>query len=233
MSIPRFLYSILAVLTLSFTEGKPVSPKMSSSLSVNERDLTVSYAISLKSKRSNTGFGETYNGGVKTVFISNDQIRLRLVSLMRMESIFILQKEKGVGIVTLVKESGKEKYKYSLTPEQWKGYNQKYDGQSCHLTNDTTKLLNYSCKKAIITLKTGETITAWYTPAIQPEGLSVAEPAFSGIPGLVLQYEYKYKKGTISYTATTISQNPIDKSVFTVPDKDVQQKKYIPVKSAH
>lgn len=217
MSIPRFLFCTIAVFVFSFAKGQ---------------DLTVSYAITLKSKKSNTGIGETYNGGVKTVFISKDQIRLRLVSLMRMESIFIQQKDNLSKKVTIVKESGKEKYKYILTSEQWKGYNQKYEGLTCHLSDDSTKLLNYSCKKAVIALKSGETITAFYTPSFQPTGLLAAEPAFSCIPGLVLKYEYKYKKGTIIYTATTISQGPIDKSVFSVPDKDVTEKKYIPGKPA-
>ncbi len=80
--------------------------------------LTVSYSVELKSNRSNTGIGETYNGGVKTIFISGDKARVRLVSLMRIESIFILPGN-NTNHAVIAKESGKNKYKYYLTPGEW------------------------------------------------------------------------------------------------------------------
>jgi GLPGLI family protein len=95
------------------------------------------------------------------------------------------------------------------------------------LTNDTVHILNYSCKKAILTLKSGKTITAWYTPAIQKPVLAGAEPAFSCIPGLVLKYEYGSKKKTIIYTATSVSHNSIDPDVFAIPGNEFPVRKYV------
>lgn len=189
-------------------------------------ELTVSWSIVIKSKRS--GIAETYNGGVKTLFMNDQQIRLRLVSLMRMQSIFILQNNNPGQRVVILKESGKNRYKTYLTDKEWQSYNQKYEGLTCQTTGDSAVILNYQCRKAILTLKNGEKITAWYTPAVQNASFSRAEPAFSSVPGLVLQYEYKYKKGTITYTATSIDRGPIDLAVFAVPGKDVPEKKYTP-----
>jgi hypothetical protein len=180
-------------------------------------DLTISYSIALISKKDNTGIGETYNGGIETIFAGGRQARLRLVSLMRIESVFIFLDKGQLRNVTMIKESGTNKHSKVLTPGQWKLYNKKYDGSSCRLTADTAIILKHICKKAVITLKDGRQMTAWYTPSIQKPICSWLEPAFSSVPGLVLKYEYTYKKKTITYTATTISQNPIPADIFIVP----------------
>jgi len=228
MSIARLLHIIIFFSLLSFTAVSPPDkiPLPANSNSINH-ELTVSYSIELKSKRS-SGIGETYNGGVETIFMNDQQIRLRLVSLMRMQSIYILQNNNPGQRVVILKESGKNKYKMYLTDQEWQSYNQKYEGITCQPTGDSAVVLNYQCRKAILTLKNGEKITAWYTPAIQEASFSRAEPAFSRVPGLVLQYEYKYRKGTITYTATSIDRGPIDLAVFAVPGKDVPVKKYTP-----
>jgi len=181
-------------------------------------DLTVSYSIEVTSKKGgDMSLGETYNGGVQTLFAGNKDGRLRLVSLIRVQSIFLSTGDDQVRKFAIVKESGKDKYVTHLTEKEWKQHNKKYDGVTCKLTEDTTQLLRHVCKKAIITLKDGRVITAWYTEAIRSPVFSSLEPAFSGVPGLVLKYEYTLRKKTISYTATAISRNPISPDVFTVP----------------
>jgi len=182
-------------------------------------DLTVSYAVKMHSSKSNTGIGETYDGGIKTIFISGTRARIRLVSLMRMQSIFVLKPAEAMPAAVVTKESGKKKYKYYLTKDEWKKYNRKYDSVTCELTNDSTVILNYPCRKAIIHLKDGRNINVFYTDSIRSNVLSIAEPAFYCIPGLVLQYEYEHKKGSVIYTATSISEADIDKGVFRVPVK--------------
>jgi hypothetical protein len=223
--MPRLFYVIIVITILSFVKGPAALPLPPDGL-VNGRDLTISYSIELKSKKRNTGIGETYNGGVETLFAGDRQVRLRLVSLMRMESIFILPDHNPQQRVIILKESGKNKYKSYLTAANWKQYNEKYEGLSCRLTGDTARILNYPCKKAILTLKSGKNITVYYTPAIQKPVLSSLQPLFSTVPGLVLRYEYAYRRGTIIYTATIINHNSIDPDVFTIPGNEFPLKKY-------
>jgi len=163
------------------------------------------------------GIAETYNGGVETLFAGSGQARIRLVSLMRIQSIFMSSSGDQSKRFTIVKESGKDKYVTRLTEEEWKQYNKKYDGAVCKLTEDTSEVLHFRCKKAVVTLKNGSVITAWYTADIQAPAFSRLSPAFSGIPGLVLKYEYTYKRKTITYTATSISRAPISRDVFKTP----------------
>lgn len=188
-------------------------------------DITVSWSIGISSKKGgDMGIAETYNGGVETLFAGNGRARIRLVSLMRIQSIFLSEGGMGKGSadgergrrIMIVKESGKEKHVTTLTGEEWKVYNKKYDGAVCALTEDTASVLRHRCKKAVITLKDGKVITAWYTTSLQAPALSVLEPAFSGVPGLVLKYEYTYKRKTITYTATSISHAPIAREVFDI-----------------
>jgi hypothetical protein len=190
---------------------------MDRNISSVEQDLTVSYSIGVMSKSGNAGIGETYNGGVETVFAGSRQARLRLVSLMRTQSVFVSTGSDRLEKVTILKESGRNKYSTKLTPEEWTKYNKKYEGLTCAITEDTVRILNYQCRKAIISLKDGRKMTAWFTPTVHKPICSFLEPAFSRLPGLVLKYEYTYRRKTITYTATSISHDPINADVFTIP----------------
>ncbi|WP_315818055.1 hypothetical protein [Paraflavitalea speifideaquila] len=148
---------------MSFTEG-PHGARVSLQTNKISEDLTVTYTIELtKARKRNIGIGETYNGGTKTIFVSNGLARLRLVSLMRMQSIFILPTGNTERTAAIVKESGKNKNKVYLNAMQWKQYNAKYDQASCRFTEDSAVISGYSCNKVIITLTDGRTITAFYT----------------------------------------------------------------------
>ncbi|MET2951850.1 hypothetical protein ABXV18_27720, partial [Vibrio owensii] len=66
------------------------------------------------------GIGETYNGGVETFFTNARHARLRLVSLMRIQSIYVSSDNTER---TIVKESGKNKYVSRMNGQEWKAYN--------------------------------------------------------------------------------------------------------------
>ena len=191
----------------------------------NNSPFTIVYDIQVKTSKHKTGIEETYNGGIKVVFIQNDMARVRMVSLMRIQSLFFSCSVNSNQPVSIVKESGKNKYKYNLTNEQWNSFNIKYEKDSCVFTNDSAVILNYLCRKAIVILKDGRSLTVYYAPQLKPIDSKI-EPAFNGIPGLVLQYEYDYKKGTVIYTASKISQASIAGSIFKIPNKGYRLKKY-------
>ncbi|MFT3822375.1 MAG: hypothetical protein QM731_00595 [Chitinophagaceae bacterium] len=192
----------------------------------SREDLTVSYSILVKGKRSNTGIGETYNGGTKTLFVSNGVVRLRQISMMRMHDIFILPPGNPERKVAIVKESGKSKYKTYLDTAQWRKFNAKYERATCELSEEYTTIIGYACHKAIVKLTDGRTITVFYTTRLPHADAAMAEPAFASVPGLVLKYEYKYKKNSIIYTATSVSRQAIDINILKVPGKGYEEKKW-------
>lgn len=214
----HILYSLL--ICLLFT-GPAVFAQMNVSLpdsnKIIKNDLVISYVLRIESNKKN-GIAECYNGAIKTVFLKKGQARSRLVSLMRVQSIFYSQNAAGTDEkITIVKESGKDNYKKSLTKAQWKQMNKKYDGASYEMTEDSIQVLDYDCRKVMIHLKDGKKITAFYTTAINSYLFSHIEPAFAGLPGLVLQYEYENKDARFIYTASDISFSAIGTDIYKIP----------------
>lgn len=211
-AIFNFLLCLLLTGPAAFAQtGVPDSNR------VLKDDLVISYALRIESNKKN-GIAESYNGAIKTIFLKNDQARSRLVSLMRVQSIFYFQNGEGTGEkITVVKESGKDSYKKSLTKDQWKQLNKKYDGATYEFTEDSIQILDYTCKKAFIHLKDGKKITAFYTKAVNSRLFSHIEPAFAGLPGLVLQYEYENKDAKFIYTASDISFSAIGTEIYKIP----------------
>lgn len=227
--------NFFSLLVFSFFLLNRVAAQDSTSLrkhdSVLNRNLTISYAIELISEEKNKGIGETYNGGLKTIFISGNNARIRLVSLMRIQSIYLLPHADTRGEAVIVKESGKNKYKTYLSEKNWKSYNSKYDSAGCILTTDSINILNYPCRKAIINLQDNRSMTVYYTDSLHNPVFSRVDPAFKCIPGIVLKYEYAHKKGTISYTATSISTDRVTPDVFKIPSQGYIIQKFSDAKS--
>jgi len=223
---------LIALLCFTAFFVKVSGQVISSTPSLNKADsskaqntpFTIVYDIVVKSGKRKTDIEETYNGGTKAVFVNKDKARIRLVSLMRIQSLFFYSVNTP-NPVSMVKESGKKKYKYNLTNDQWNLYNDKYTNDSCVFSNDSLFILNYLCRKAVIYLKDGRLLTTYYTTQFKPFNSKI-EPAFKDIPGVVLQYEYAYKKGSILYTAAKISKNPIQDNVFKIPTKGYTLKKF-------
>ena len=229
----HFLLPLLQVLsavfflniTVVFAQTKPSPVDFKLPL----REFIASYAIVVKGKKID-GIAESYNGGVKVAFVQNDKVRLRLVSLMRTQSIFFNNK-KGITskVAAVVKESGKTKTRFYLSSTEWKVYNQKYDSNTCDIfKDDTLRILGKLCSKAIITTKKGNSLTVYYYPGIKNNALAAAESVFSCIPGFVMQYIYTVDDKSIEYTITSLSRKPIAASVFNIPVKGYTLQKYRP-----
>lgn len=187
-----------------------------SSKSMYQSDFTIAYSLSIKAEERN-GIAESYNGAIKTLFITDRQVRSRLVSLMRTQSVFYVSDTIKKDLITMIQESGKDKSRVNLTAGEWKEYNRKYDSATVELTEDSTVIQEYKCKRAYVKLKDGKILTVFYTPELRHPMFGLVEPAFKDIPGLVLQYEYANKQAVFTYTVTGISRNKIDPKVFKLP----------------
>ncbi|MES2847550.1 MAG: hypothetical protein V4685_00720 [Bacteroidota bacterium] len=196
---------------------------------VKNHNLTIVYDITIRKTKRSTGIEETYNGGTKAVFISDSKARIRLVSLMRMESIFFDYDSSTLKEVRVIKESGSKKYQYKLTAADWENYNSKYAGATCDTISDSIIIAGYTCKKAVLHLSSGEEIITYYTNSISI-GNKFIDPAFTCIPGTVLQYEYVSNRGSVIFKASEVKKEPIAKDVFVIPTGGIAIRKYIPKK---
>lgn len=196
----------------------------------HNNNATIVYDINIKKNNGKVGIEETYNGGTKTVFVTKNKARIRLTALMRVQSIFLDIKENSLHKATVIKESGKSKYLFRLTPAQWKLYNKKYDNLACDTSfTDSLIILGYHCRKMIIKPENERDVTVYYTDSIKINN-AVIEPLFRCINGAVLQYEVSTRKGTMTFKASQVSSNDIDPKIFTLPSKGITAKKYNPNK---
>ncbi|GGW51923.1 GLPGLI family protein [Arenibacter certesii] len=101
------------------------------------------------------------------------------------------------------------------------------------LTQESKKIENYMCYKAIADLESQNIpqmkligqVVAWYTPEI-PTSFGIQK--FNGLPGLTLELITDYDKGKVYYTATKIELNPEEEINIKKPKgKKVSEQEYV------
>lgn len=190
------------------------------------QDITVSYSIEIQSTKKEGGIAKTYNGGIKTLFVGGDSVRIKLVRPVCEQSIYIFPGNKNKQTVAVMDESGKNKFKFFLTTGEWNRYNSEYNGITCTQTSDTVSILNCLCQKMIILLKDGRTVEAYYTDSIKANAQAQVEPLFTCVPGLVLKYTCTSKKEKVVYTATSVDRRKIEPGIFHVPSNGITTRKF-------
>lgn len=223
------IYKLTFFLLLTFIRSSLIAQSVPEPKDISEYNgFSLVYDIQVHSTKEPHGFEETYNGSTKTIMHQNGNTRIRLVSLMRIQNIYLYEESAVLKKVILTKESGKNQYKYVLTPSDWKIYNTRYDNIKYTYLHDSINILGFECKKAVLSINNGkQQITAYYTKLIKPLSKSI-EPMFAGLPGLVLRYEMETKNGSIRYVANKINIDKLESTIFTEPEKGFTVKKYKP-----
>jgi hypothetical protein len=232
-SFKKVLYCIILLgFSLTSTAQKVKKTIIPKPYKSGTKEFVISYSIVVKGDKID-GIAETYNGGLKTAFVKGDVARLRLVSLMRTQSIFFNNKKgNSKKLATVLKESGKERTKMFLTDKQWKIFNAKNDSTRCEFfKEDTIRILNFLCTKAIITAKDSAKLEVYFYPSVKNKTLAAAEPLFNVIPGLVMKYTYTKEVKSIEYIATSLKTGTIAPKSFIIPSKDYLVQKYNPGKA--
>jgi len=161
--------------------------------------------------------GSMRQKATKTVYIKSNNARIDLVAPAFAQSTIY---NKSTGMATVLRSFGEDKYMTSLNAKQWRKLNMPLDSMQIQLTTDSISVLDYSCKKALLQLKNGTTVTVYYTTAIIPS-VRDYEYMFKDIPGFVLGYEMVDDLGLKTiFRATQINlYNPVAASKFDIPTK--------------
>lgn len=172
-------------------------------------DCTITYSV----KNLTDDAGNNLQNAVKTVYISGKQIRVDLSSSTFNQTIFY---NDNTGKATVLKSIGESKFISAYNASDWQKENVVYNGIKILFTNNTKKILNYTCKEALLKLKNGNTYTVYYVPELLP---SITENSFQfkNIPGLILQYETDAHNQKIQYTAININFDPVPAFRFEIP----------------
>lgn len=197
--------------------------------SIAKSEFSISYDVNIEAEAKNT-IAETYNGAIKTLYVKGKKAKLKFVSLMRVQTVYFRYKSVNKNnVATVVKESGKEKYKFALSDERWKLFNKRFDSLRFELkVEDSTYILKRLCRKAIMTISPESNLIVYYLPGVKHEVLAAAEPLFASLPGVPLKYIFQKGNNKITYLATEINFLPIAESYFKEPNAGYQVKKFKP-----
>jgi GLPGLI family protein len=161
--------------------------------------------------------GSMRQKATKTVYIKSNNARIDLVAPAYAQSTIY---NKSTGMATVLRSFGEDKYMTPLNTKQWRSLNAPLDSIQIQITGDSTTILDYSCKKAVLKLKDGALVIVYFTAAIIPS-VREYEYMFKDIPGFVLGYEMIDAAGIkTTFRATQINfYNPVSASKFDLPTK--------------
>ncbi len=169
-------------------------------------ECTITYAVSLE--------GADGNPTTKTLFIKGKKTRTD-ISYSPFHQSTILDNRTGDAVV--LKNIGSDKYISSFTVQQWKEKNNKWDDVKVSFTNETKKILTYTCRKAILTTKENNHFIVYYTTDFVTS--ATENPyQFKNIPGLILEYESQTgERKLITFKATNVDFSPVPVAKFEIP----------------
>lgn len=174
---------------------------------------TISYDIVVNTGNSNPSIADMFDGATSIVYLKGYQTRFERVSSLGVESTIVDGKS---GNVNVLKEYGEQKYMITMTPENWKDANKKYEGIVFKYENEYKEIAGYKCQKAIGTMKDGTTITVFFTKDLLANNREF-EYAYKSLPGLAMEYETIIGSLKVTYTVSKVNFGIVPATKFELP----------------
>src|SRR5215212_7310689 len=175
---------------------------------------TISYDVVINTGSEKPKNADYLDGTTVANYIKGNKSRSEMVSPL---GTLVTIHDSSKNAIVILKEFGEQKYMITLTPNDWKDANKKYENISfTHDPSEEKLIQGYKCKKAIGKLQDGTTYTVWYTPDLVPENKNFQYETRS-LPGLALEYEINSKDQKVTYTVSKISFSPVQASKFDLP----------------
>ncbi len=170
-------------------------------------ECTITYSVDIQ---GNDKKEET----IKKLYIKGRKARTEISNSAFYQAIIFDSKN---GDAVVLKEVGGDKYLSYFNAEQWREKNRRWDSSVVSLTKEVKKILNYNCRKAIITLKDSSSYIIYFTTDLSAS--STENPyEFRSIPGLILEYDSQTDNGkSIQFKATDINFTPVPAAKFITP----------------
>ena len=174
---------------------------------------TISYDIVVSTGNSNPSIADMFDGATSIVYLKGFQTRFERVSSLGVESTIVDGKS---GNVNVLKEYGEQKYMITMTPDNWKDANKKYEGIVFKYENEYKDIAGYKCQKAIGTMKDGTTITVFFTKDLLANNREF-EYAYKSLPGLAMEYETIIGSLKVTYTVSKVNFGIVPATKFELP----------------
>jgi GLPGLI family protein len=174
---------------------------------------TISYDIVVNTGDKNPSIASMFDGATSIVYLKGYQTRFERVSSLGVESTIVDGK---TGKVNVLKEYGDQKYMITMTPENWKDANKKYEGIVFKYEEEYKEITGYKCQKAIGTMKDGSTITVFFTKELVSNNRDF-EYAYKSLPGLAMEYETIVGDLKVTYTVSKVNFSIVPATKFELP----------------
>ena len=174
---------------------------------------TISYDIVINTNNSTPQAADLLDGATSVIYLKGNSSRSEMISSLGTQSTIIDGK---TGKVTILKDYGEQKYMITMTPENWKTSNKKYEGIQFTYENEFKTIQGYNCQKATGRLADSTTFTVYFTKDIIPVNKDF-QYLNKNLPGLAMQYEASLGKLRVTYTVSNINFNPVPAVKFDLP----------------
>jgi GLPGLI family protein len=146
-------------------------------------EATISYDIVINTNNTTPKAADLLDGAVSIIYLKGNSSRSEMISSLGTQSTIIDGK---TGNVTILKDYGEQKYMITLTQENWKQSNKKYEGTTFTFENEYKTIAGYNSQKAIGKLADGTTFTVYFTRDLMPVNKDF-QYLNKNLPGLAMQ----------------------------------------------
>jgi GLPGLI family protein len=174
---------------------------------------TIQYDIVVNTGNSNPTIADMFNGATSIVYLKGFFSRFEMVSSLGVQSTIIDSRNDKI---TVLKEYGDQKYMITMTPDNWKEANKKYEGITFTFLDEYKEIAGYRCQKAVGTAKDGAVFNVFFTRDLIANNREF-EYAYKSLPGLAMEYETNIGSLTVTYTVSKISFSIVPASKFELP----------------
>jgi GLPGLI family protein len=178
-------------------------------------EATISYDIVITTTTDKPKAADAVDGSVSVIYLKLKSSRTEMITPLGNQHTII---DGTTGNVTVLREWGAQKYMITMTPANWKEYNQKYENISFTYYEEYKTIAGYKCQKAVGNLNDSAktTFTVYFTKELMPVNNDF-QYLNRNLPGLAMEYGV-VKGGDIhTYTVNNISFDPIPVAKFEIP----------------
>lgn len=176
-------------------------------------EATISYDIVINTNNAAPQGADLLDGATSVIYLKGNSSRSEMISSLGTQSTIIDGK---TGKVTILKDYGDQKYLITMTPQNWKTSNKKYEGITFTYEDEFKTIAGYNCQKATGKLTDGTTFTVFFTKDLLPVNKDF-QYLNKNLPGLAMQYEAVMGKVKVTYTVSSISFNLVPAAKFDLP----------------
>jgi GLPGLI family protein len=192
---------------------------MVSSLQLNAQkkitEGTIKYDIQVETNSKTPQMADMFDGATTTVYLKGNLSRSEMVSSLGTQATII---DRKTGNVAVVKQYGEQKFLVTMTPQNWKDANKKYDNITFTYFDEYKTIAGYKCQKAIGMLNDSAKTTylVYFTKELISDNNDF-EYAYKTLPGIAMEYETAIGSLKVKYTVSAINFNIVPASTFDLP----------------